>query len=252
MSDPFDLTGRVALVTGASQGLGRRFALTLAGRGARVALAARQVEKLAAVRDAIGDSGGQAAVCRLDVLDPAGIDAAVAEAEDALGPIDVLVNNAGVATTKPFLDQTEEDWDRVVDTNLKGAFLVAQAVARRMVRHGRGSIVNIASVLGLDASSHVAPYGVSKAGLIHLTRTMALELARHGVRVNAIAPGYVETDLNRDFFGSPAGQKLIAGIPQRRLGREEDLDGVLLLLASDASAYMTGSIVVVDGGFLLG
>lgn len=251
MSGLFDVAGRVALVTGASQGLGRRFATTLAANGARVCLTARRAGKLEEVRDAILRDGGTAIARPMDVLDEAGIEAAVAAAEAELGPIDVLVNNAGIAVTKPFLEQTAEDWDAVVGTNLKGAFLVARTVARGMAARGGGSIVNIASVLGMGAIGHLAPYAASKGGLIQLTRTMALELARQGVRVNAIAPGYIETDINRDFFATPAGRKLVGRVPQRRLGRETDLDGVLLLLASDASAYMTGSIVVVDGGILL-
>ncbi len=251
MTDIFDIAGRVAFVTGASQGLGRRFAVTLASRGAKVGLAARSVEKLAAVVDEIIASGGKATATAIDVLDCASIDAAVAEMSSTLGPIDILVNNAGVAVTKPVLDQTEEDWDAVVDTNLKGAFLVAQAVARQMAKRGGGSIVNIASILGYGTISQLTPYAVSKAGLIQMTRNMALELARYGIRVNAIAPGYVETEMTRDFFATPPGQAIVAGIPQRRLGRGNDLDGPLLLLASDASRYMTGSVVLVDGGFLL-
>jgi 3-oxoacyl-[acyl-carrier protein] reductase len=249
--DPFDLTGRVALVTGASQGLGRHFACALAGRGAAVGLAARQADRLDALKSEIEAAGGRAATVALDVLDSAGIERAVAAVEGALGPLDVLVNNAGVAVTKPFLDQTEADWDRVVGTNLKGAFLVAQAVARGMAARGRGSIINVASVLAFDVIGQLAPYAASKGGLVQLTRSMALELVRNDVRVNALAPGYIETEINREFFQTPAGQRLIQRIPQRRLGQVEDLDGALLLLASDASRYMTGSTIVVDGGFTL-
>ncbi len=251
VSDPFDLTGRVALVTGASQGLGRHFARTLAARGAAVGLAARQAERLDALRAEIEGTGGRAFAASLDVLDARSIENAVAAVEDALGPLDVLVNNAGVAVTKPFLDQTEADWDKVVGTNLKGAFLVAQTVARGMAARGRGSIVNVASVLAFDVIGQLAPYAASKGGLVQLTRSMALELARNGVRVNALAPGYIETEINREFFQTPAGQRMIQRIPQRRLGQVADLDGALLLLASDASRYMTGSTILVDGGFTL-
>ena len=252
MADPFDLTGRVALVTGASQGLGRGFALTLAGRGAKVMLAARRLDRLEAVRSEIAASGGTAACVALDLTDPAAIEAAAEAAEAALGPVDVLVNNAGIAVNKAVMDQSVADWDAVAGTNLRGPFLMSQAVARRMIARGQGgSIVNVASVLGLGVIGQLAPYAAAKAGLIQLTKAMALELARHAIRVNAIAPGYVETEMNSAFFHTEPGQKLIRAIPQRRLGHDGDLAGALLLLASDASAYMTGSVLVVDGGFLL-
>ena len=252
----FDLSGRTALVTGASQGLGRRFATVLAQHGARVGLAARQVEKCQELQRTIEQQGGQAASAALDVTAGlAAIEAALDEIEQALGPIDILINNAGVAVAKPFLEQSEADWDQVVDTNLKGAFFVAQAVARRMAREPRpahgGSIVNIASVLSLGVVGHLAPYAAAKGGLWQVTRTMALELARHQIRVNALAPGYIETEINRDFLQGPAGERMRQRIPQRRFGTTADLDGALLLLASDASRYMTGSVIVVDGGFLL-
>jgi 3-oxoacyl-[acyl-carrier protein] reductase len=251
MTDPFDLTGRVALVTGASQGLGRRFAQVLAGHGAAVGLAARQVEKLEDLREAIAAAGGRAACVALDVTDTAAIERALDQVENALGPVEILVNNAGVAVSKGVLEQTEADWDRVVGTNLKGAFFTAQAIAKRMVGRGGGAIVNIASVLALDVVGHLAPYAAAKGGLWQLTRSMALELARHGVRVNALAPGYIETEINRDFLATEAGERMKKRIPQRRFGTPEDLDGALLLLASDASRYMTGSIIVIDGGLLL-
>jgi NAD(P)-dependent dehydrogenase (short-subunit alcohol dehydrogenase family) len=252
----FDLSGRTALVTGASQGLGRRFAMVLAQHGARVGLAARQVEKCQELQRTIEQQGAQAASVALDVTAGlAAIESALDAIEQALGPIDILINNAGVAVAKPFLEQSEADWDRVVDTNLKGAFFVAQAVARRMAREPRpahgGNIVNIASVLSLDVVGHLAPYAAAKSGLWQVTRTMALELARHQIRVNALAPGYIETEINRDFLQGPAGERMRQRIPQRRFGTTADLDGALLLLASDASRYMTGSVIVVDGGFLL-
>lgn len=251
MTDPFDLSGKVALVTGASQGLGRRFARVLAEHGAAVGLAARQVAKLEALQREIEAAGGRAASVALDVTSLPAIEAALDQLEASLGPLDILINNAGVAVSKGVLEQTEADWDQVVGTNLKGAFFVAQAVARRMAAQHGGSIVNLGSVLSLDVVGHLAPYAASKGGLWQLTRAMALELARHDVRVNALAPGYIATEINRDFLATEPGQRMLKKIPQRRFGVPEDLDGALLLLASDASRYMTGSIIVVDGGFML-
>lgn len=246
-----DLSGRAALVTGASSGLGRHFALTLARAGARVALAARRADRLDELRAEIEAGGGDAAAVQLDVTDAAGVARAIEEAAARLGPVHVLVNNAGVAVAKGVLEASEADWDQVLDTNLKGAWLVAQAAARHMAAHGEGgSIINIASITGLRVAGQIAAYATSKAALLHLTRAMALELARHKVRVNAIAPGYIATELNEAFFASPAGEALVKRIPQRRLGRPEELDGALLLLASEASSYMTGSTIVVDGGHL--
>jgi 3-oxoacyl-[acyl-carrier protein] reductase len=252
MAEGFNLTGKTALVTGASQGLGRRFAEVLADKGAAVAVAARQTDKLASLAAEIEGRGGTALPVAMDVTDVAAIEQAVIDIEAALGGIDILVNNAGVAITKPFLDQEPEDYDAVVDTNLRGCFFVAQRVARRMVERGAGSIINIASVLGQDVIGQVTPYCASKAGLLHLTRAMGAELAKTGVRVNAIAPGYIETPMNQAFFQSPAGEKMIARkVPVGRLGAPADLDGALLLLASDASSYMTGTAITVDGGFVL-
>ncbi len=245
----FDLNGQVAIVTGASSGLGRHFAITLARAGAKVALAARRPEELAETARRIEAFDGRALPLVLDVTDAESVRTCVAEAETELGPISILINNAGVAIDKPILDQDEADWDKVVDTNLKGAWLMAQEVARHMARLGHGgTIVNIASVLSFSARSGVASYCASKAGLINLTRALAVELARHDIRVNALAPGYFETDINRDFRASAAGEALVKSVPQRRYGHPEDLDGALLLLASDASRYMTGSTIVVDGG----
>jgi NAD(P)-dependent dehydrogenase (short-subunit alcohol dehydrogenase family) len=246
----FDLGGKVALVTGASGGLGLHFARTLADAGAKVALAARRKEQLEANAATIG--ADSAIAVAMDVSEPGSVDRGVAEvAERFGGPATVVVNNSGVTASQTALDLDPAEWDKVMDTNVKGAWLVARAAARRMIDAGiGGSVVNIASILGFRVAGRVAPYAASKAGLLHLTRALALEWARYGIRVNAIAPGYVETDLNRDFFASDPGKALIARIPQRRLGRLEDLDGALLLLASDASAYMTGSAIVVDGGHL--
>lgn len=246
----FDLGGKVALVTGASGGLGLHFARTLAGAGAKVALAARRREQLDANVAAIAAASGEAIAVAMDVTEPESVERAVAELAERLGgPATVVVNNSGVTASRTALDLDPAEWDKVMDTNVKGAWLVARAAARRMIDAGvGGSVVNIASILGFRVAGRVAPYAASKAGLLHLTRALALEWARHGIRVNALAPGYVETDLNRDFFASDPGKALIARIPQRRLGRPEDLDGALLLLASDASAYMTGSTIVIDGG----
>jgi len=244
-----DLSGTNAIVTGAGSGLGRHFALTLARAGARVALCGRRIEPLLAVAKAIEAFDGRALPVVLDVTDAASVRAGVAAAEQELGALAILVNNSGVVVDKPALEQAEADWDRVLDTNLKGAFLMAQEVARHMVRLGHGgAIVNIASILAERAAARVVGYAASKAGLAHLTRALAVEWARHGIRVNAIAPGYIETDINRDFLQSAAGQAIAKKVPLRRFGRPEDLEGALLLLCSPAAAYMTGSVVTVDGG----
>lgn len=245
--DPFSLSGRVAMVTGASGTLGSHFARVLHGAGASVVLAARRVRACAALAEALR---GRAVAVPLDLSEPGTIGPAFDAAEAAFGSAcDVIVNNAGVATTRRALETDRADWDAVLDVNLRGAFLVAREGARRLTAAGRGgAIVNIASILGSRVAPSVASYAAAKAGLIHLTRALAVEWARHGIRVNALAPGYVETELNRDFFATEAGRAMIARIPQRRLGRPEDLTGALLLLASDASAHMTGSVVTVDGG----
>lgn len=243
---------RCGLVTGASSGLGAHFARLLAGQGYDVVAAARRAEALAALKAEIEAAGGSARGVILDVTDEGSVEAAFAEI-DRLGlRIDVVVNNAGISDAKPALEISAADWDRVVDTNLRGVFLVAQAAARRMKDDGQGgSIVNVASILGHRVAGAVASYAASKAGVVRLTEALALEWARYGIRVNALCPGYIETDLNRDFFESEAGKALIKRIPQRRLGRPEDLDGALLLLASDAGRYITGTSLVVDGGHLV-
>jgi NAD(P)-dependent dehydrogenase (short-subunit alcohol dehydrogenase family) len=246
---PFDLTGKVAIVTGASSGLGRRFALTLARAGAKVAVAARRTDRLTDLAREIEGFDGRAVPIPLDVTDASSVSGVVAAAETELGPIGVLVNNAGTVVAKPLLEHDEADWDRVIDTNLKGVWLMAQEVARHMVRLGHGgSIINIASILGFATQPHLPSYCASKAAVIHLTRAMAAELAPQKIRVNAIAPGFFESEMTQDYLASGAGKAMTARIPWGRTGAAAELDGVLLLLASDASSYMTGAVLTVDGG----
>ncbi len=244
--------GEIALVTGASSGLGRHFATTLAAAGARVAVASRRKNLLDGLAQEIEDSGGKAFAVTLDQTDSASVATAVEQVEAGFGPIEILINNAGIAVDKPIFETTEADWDSVLDTNLKGAWLMAREVARRMADAKRGGcIVNIASILGLTATPRVHGYAAAKAGLIHLTGTLAVELARYEIRVNAIAPGYVVTDINRGLLEGEVGAKLVKRVPMRRFAALADLDGPLLLLASAAGGYMTGSIVTVDGGMSL-
>lgn len=244
----FDLTGRRALITGASGGLGQHFARTLARAGAEVVLAARRADKLEAAVLAIREAGGKASAVSLDVTDRASVCAAL----DAVGAPDILVNNAGVSGTKRPLDYTDQDWDWVLDTDLKGAWMVAQETARRLVAAGQpGSLINITSILASRVTGLLTPYAAAKAGLAHLTRALALELARYQIRVNSIAPGYFITDINREHLGGAEGEKFKQRIPTRRFGEYADLEGPLLLLASDAGRHMTGAELVVDGGHLV-
>lgn len=250
--NPFDLDGRTALVTGASSGLGRHFAEVLASAGAKVALAARREERLKDAVEAIESAGGSALALPLDVTDPAAIAPAFDAAEKQLGPVSILVNAAGVPSGSFFTAMSDEEWRAVMDVNLDGVFRTAREGATRMQAAGAGgSIINIASILAFGVLKSLSAYAVSKAAIVQMTRAMALELARDNIRVNAIAPGYFSTEMNEDFLRSDAGAKLIAKVPQARIGEPHELDGALLLLASDAGSFITGATIPVDGGALL-
>ena len=250
MTDPFDLSAATVLITGGGTGLGKQFAKTLAQAGARVIIAARRVDKLQETVAEISASGGSASCVPMDVCASASITEAVA-ACNAMGPLTALVNNAGASSEHMLAASSEEDWDKVHNTNLKGAWLVAREVSLGMAQSGGGSIVNISSALATAVQKGTGPYAAAKAGLEQLTRGMAVEWARYGIRVNAIAPGYIYTDLAAGFLDTEAGQRLVKALPQRRLGKPEDLDGVIRLLCSDASSYMTGAVIPVDGGMSL-
>ena len=251
MNSRFSVKGKVALVTGASSGLGRHFVQTLAREGAAVIAGARRTDRLDSLVEETNGLGGKAFATGLDVTDSKSIAAFFDFAEKKAGTPTIIVNNAGVARDGAAIEITEEEWDGVIETNLKGAWMVAKAASEHMIQQSLGgSIINIASILGFRVQKGLASYAASKAALIQLTRTMALELARYDIRVNAIAPGYISTEMSGDFFETEGGQALIKRVPQRRLGRPEELDGPLLLLASDASSFMTGSVIVADGGHL--
>jgi NAD(P)-dependent dehydrogenase (short-subunit alcohol dehydrogenase family) len=248
-SDLFDLTGRVGLVTGASSGLGARFAEVLAANGAAVALIARRRERLVALAAKIEKAGGRAVAIEADVLDSASMRRAFDAAETAFGTVTILVNNAGVAHAGRAVELPEEEWRRVLATNLDAVFYWSQEAARRMLAAGkRGAIINIASVLGFGVGKGVIAYATAKAGVVQITKALGLELAFNGIRVNAIAPGWFVTEINRDYLASDEGKKLTRDIPVGRFGRDGDLDGALLLLASDAGSFIAGATVVVDGG----
>lgn len=251
-SNRFDLTGKTALITGASSGLGEHFATILSQAGARVVVAARRAERLQALVETIQAAGGQALAVTMDVTDADSIDAGFAQVEAAFGTVDILVNNAGIGDPVAFLDMTEGNWRSMMDTNLDGAWRVAHRATVAMAKAGRGgSVINIASILGLRVGTALSHYAVAKAGVVQLTKAMALELARHDIRVNAIAPGYFRTEMNGDYFDTEKGQQYIRSkVPMRRLGQLEELSGPLLLLASEAGSFMTGSVLNVDGGHL--
>lgn len=243
-----DLEGKTALVTGASSGLGLHFAHVLAAQGAHVVLGARSLDAITAAAEEIRAAGGKAQALKLDVTDKTSIAYVLASAP----AISIVINNAGIAPMSPAIDLDEAEFDRVMDTNLKGVLLVAQAAARQMRDRGKGgSIVNIASITGLRLAGQLAAYATSKAAVIHMTKALALEWARYGIRVNALCPGYIATPINAEFFATEAGQALVKRIPQRRLGKPEELDAPLLLLASDAGSYITGTALVADGGHLV-
>ncbi len=248
MKNRFDLTGKVALVTGGSSGLGRHFALTLAAAGAAVAVAARRDDKVAEVASEIAAAGGQVVRVALDVTNRESIADAFETVEREAGTVTVLVNNAGIAQRDMALDVSEDHWDQVIGTNLTGVWAVAQEAARRMVKgEVGGSIVSIASLLSKRVSPGIMPYAVSKAGVAHMTRALAVEWAQYGIRVNAIAPGYFETELNREYLRSDYAQTMIKRIPFRRTGELEELSGPLLMLCSDAGSYVSGTVISVDG-----
>ena len=258
MAYSIDLSGRVALVTGASSGLGAQFARTLAGAGAGVVLASRRLEKLKELRARIEGEGGDAHVVELDVTDLDSIKAAVAHAETEMGSIDILVNNSGVSTTQRIQDVTLEDYDFIFDTNVKGAFFVAQEVGKRMLARSRGAapgsftggrIINIASMAGLKVLPQIGAYCMSKAAVVQMTRAMALEWGRFGINVNALCPGYIDTEINHSHWQTEQGQKLISMLPRKRVGQPQDLDALIVMLASDQSHFVNGAVIAADDGF---
>ena len=258
MSYNIDLSGRVALITGASGGLGAQFARTLSEAGAAVILASRRVEKLKELRAQIDGEGGDAHVIELDVTDQASIRSAVAHAETEVGSIDILVNNSGVSTTQRVQDVTSADFDYVFDTNVKGAFFVAQEVGKRMLARAQGSapgsftggrIVNVASVAGLRVLPKISVYSMSKAAVVQMTRAMAQEWGKFGINVNAICPGYIDTELNHAHWDTESGKKLIQMLPRKRIGQPQDLDALLVMLCSDQSHFINGAVISADDGF---
>lgn len=260
MSYEIDLSGRVALVTGASSGLGAQFARSLAKAGAGVVLAGRRVERLKDLRTEIEAEGGSAHMVQMDVTDKDSIAAAVAHAETEFGTIDILVNNSGVSATSRIQDVSEQDYDFVMDTNVRGAFFVAQEVGKRMLARAKGAapgsytggrIINIASMAGLKVLPQISVYCMSKAAVIHMTKAFAVEWGKFGINVNAICPGYIDTEINHEHWQTEGGQKLIQMLPRKRLGQPQDLEAVLLMLASDQSGFVNGAIIAADDGFAL-
>jgi NAD(P)-dependent dehydrogenase (short-subunit alcohol dehydrogenase family) len=258
MSYNIDLSGRVALVTGASSGLGTQFAKTLASAGAGVVLAGRRVERLKTLRAEIEADGGDAHVVTLDVTDHDSIKAAVAHAETEMGTIDILVNNSGVSTTQKIVDVSPDDYDYMFDTNTKGAFFVAQEVGKRMLARAKGAapgtftggrIVNIASMAGLRVIGQIGVYCMSKAAVVHMTRAMALEWGKYGINVNALCPGYIDTEINHHHWKTEQGRKLIDMLPRKRIGHPQDLDAVLMMLCANESHFINGAVIQADDGF---
>ncbi|MFG6486198.1 SDR family oxidoreductase [Roseateles sp. BYS78W] len=258
MSYSINLEGRVALVTGASSGLGAQFSRTLAQAGACVVLAGRRIERLKDLRAEIEGNGGDAHVVQLDVTDVASIKAAVAHAETEVGTLDILINNSGVSTTQRLTDVTENDYDFVMDTNTRGAFFVAQEVGKRMLARARGAapgtfiggrIVNVASMAGLRVLGQIGVYAMSKAAVIHMTRAMALEWGKYGINVNAICPGYIDTEINHHHWDTEQGRKLVDLLPRKRVGQPKDLDTALLMLCANESHFINGAVIQADDGF---
>jgi NAD(P)-dependent dehydrogenase (short-subunit alcohol dehydrogenase family) len=258
MAYELDLSGRVALVTGASSGLGAQFAKTLAKAGAAVVLASRRIDKLKELRADIEAEGGSAHVVALDVTDTVSIKSAVAHAETEVGPIDILINNSGVSTTQRISDVTEEDYDFIFNTNTRGAFFVAQEVGKRMLARAKGSapgtytggrIVNIASMAGLKVLPQIGVYCMSKAAVVHMTKAMAVEWGKYGINVNAICPGYIDTEINHQHWQTEQGQKLVQMLPRKRVGKPEDLDALLVMLCARESHFINGAVIAADDGF---
>jgi len=260
MAYSIDLSGRVAFITGASSGLGAQFARTLAGAGAAVVLASRRLDKLKALRAEIEGQGGDAHVVELDVTDHDAIKSAVAHAETEVGSIDILVNNSGVSTTQRIQDVSENDFDRVFNTNVKGAFFVAQEIGKRMLARAKGAapgtftggrIINIASMAGLRVLPQIGVYCMSKAAVVQMTKVMALEWGRFGINVNAICPGYIDTEINHLHWQTEQGQKLVQMLPRKRIGQAKDLDALLVMLCANESHFINGAVIAADDGFAL-
>ncbi len=258
MAYELDLSGRVALVTGASSGLGTQFAKTLAKAGAAVVLASRRVDKLKELRADIEAEGGSAHVVALDVTDTVSIKSAVAHAETEVGPIDILINNSGVSTTQRITDVTEDDYDFIFNTNTRGSFFVAQEVGKRMVARAKGAapgtytggrIVNIASMAGLKVLPQIGVYCMSKAAVVHMTKAMAVEWGKYGINVNAICPGYIDTEINHHHWQTEQGQKLVQMLPRKRVGQPKDLDALLVMLCAPESHFINGAVIAADDGF---